>query len=349
MPTKDNVLQFEQDVSFWRKRAAECLREKDRAGMLRYLRKGRDAGSPECAAELAKQYSISQSFTSSDRELYHLFRRCGEQDIPETAFYVAACNALALGRWGTARAALDHYLAIAPDGEWAENADALQFNYEDRFYPPEGSRLSRQYALRDKAYEALCTGDLPRAQDAAGRMLPGPERKIYDGAAALMRDEPEEALSLLNEAVTEIKDNFWALALCALAHARCHKSADALSLLSRALPLCSHMGQARLYCDVCIEMHLYSFALDFCNEWTRQFPDSVDCLLMKLRLYKAMGLKDKWVSTREEVLRLDPDAVEEERGTIFTREQESLRTYILRAAHNDLKIGREEDSGSTDE
>ena len=71
--------------------------------------------------------------------------------------------------------------------------------------------------------------------------------------------------------------------------------------------------------------------------------------MMKLRLYKAMGLKDKWVSTREEVLRLDPDAAAEERGTIFTREQESLRTYILRAAHNDLKIGREEDPGSTDE
>lgn len=349
MPTKDNVLQFEQDASFWRKRAAECQREKDRAGMLRYLRKGRDAGSPECAAELAKQYSISQSFTSSDRELYHLFRRCGEQDIPETAFYVAACNALALGRWGTARAALDHYLAIAPDGEWAENADALQLNYEDRFYPPEESRLSRQYALRDRAYEALCTGDLPRAQDAAGRMLPGPERKIYEGAAALTRSEPEVALPLLSEAAEEMKENFWALALCALAHARCHKATDALSLLSRALPLCSHMGQARLYCDVCIEMHLYSFALDFCNEWTRQFPDSVDCLLMKLRLYKAMGLKEKWVSTREEVLRLDPDAAAEERGTIFTREQESLRTYILRAAHNDLKIGREEDSGSTDE
>lgn len=349
MPTKDNVLQFEQDASFWRKRAAECQREKDRAGMLRYLRKGRDAGSPECAAELAKQYSISQSFTSSDRELYHLFRHCGEQDIPETTFYVAACNALALGRWGTARAALDHYLAIAPDGEWAENADALQLNYEDRFYPPEGSRLSRQYALRDRACEALCTGDLPRAQDAAGRMLPGPERKIYDGAAALMRDEPEEALSLLNEAAEEMKENFWALALCALAHARCHKATDALSLLSRALPLCSHMGQARLYCDVCIEMHLYSFALDFCNEWTRQFPDSVDCLLMKLRLYKAMGLKEKWANAREEVLRLDPDAAAEERGTIFTREQESLRTYILRAAHNDLKIGREEDPGSTDE
>lgn len=349
MPTKDNVLQFEQDASFWRKRAAECQREKDRAGMLRYLRKGRDAGSPECAAELAKQYSISQSFTSSDRELYHLFRRCGEQDIPETAFYVAACNALALGRWGTARAALDHYLAIAPDGEWAENADALQLNYEDRFYPPEGSRLSRQYALRDRACEALCTGDLPRAQDAAGRMLPGPERKIYDGAAALMRDEPEEALSLLSEAAEEMKENFWALALCALAHARCHKATDALSLLSRALPLCSHMGQARLYCDVCIEMHLYSFALDFCNEWTRQFPDSVDCLLMKLRLYKAMGLKEKWANAREEVLRLDPDAVAEERGTIFTREQESLRTYILRAAHNDLKIGREEEPDSPDE
>lgn len=349
MPKKDNVLHFEQDASFWRKRAADCLRAKDRAGMLRYLRTGRDAGSPECAAELAKQYSISQSFTSSDRELYHLFRRCGEQEIPDTAFYVAACNALALGRWGTARAALDHYLAIAPDGEWAENADALQLNYEDRFYPPEGSCLSRKYALRDRAYEALCAGDLPRAQDAADHMIPDAQLNIYDGAAALMRDEPEDALSLLNEAVTEIKDNFWALALCALAHARCHKSADALSLLSRTLPLCSHMGQARLYCDVCIEMHLYSFALDFCNEWTRQFPDSVDCLLMKLRLYKAMGLKEKWVSTREEVLRLDPDAAAEERGTIFTREQESLRTYILRAAHNDLKIGREEDSGSTDE
>ncbi|MBO2517904.1 MAG: hypothetical protein CW338_11665, partial [Clostridiales bacterium] len=298
-------------------------------------------GDDLSAVELAKQYSISQSFSSSDRELCRLFQK---KSMPDTGFYVAACNALAMGRWGSARAALDHYLDIAPDGEWAENADALQLNYEHQFYPAAGQCLNRGHIRQDLAYEALCAGDAGRADRWIRKMSPAPETDICAGAVLLLKGDPEGALPLLSGAAETCTEDFWALALSALAHLRCHNAADALSLLARALPLCGHMGQARLYCEICLEMHMYSFASDFCQEWIRQFPDSVDCLLMQLRLNTAMGFTEDIRSTKERIRQLDPEAEGPKPGRLFTKEQQAVRTFLLQYAHNDLKISGEEDA-----
>lgn len=261
------------------------------------------------------------------------------------SYYIAACNALTLERFSLARAATNHYLELAPDGEWAENADQILSDYDATFFGP-GARHSRSAAALDAIREALYAGTPAGAEKLCARIKEEPLRQTARGAIALATRQPEEAYSLLEKAVKADPANAYAGTLCALAAWRSHRPAETILYLVGCMPLLRSLPQLKLYCEVCLLCGQPGYIEDLFQGRKDELPYAADLLLYRLRAAEMTGNREEENALRLRLSQIDPEA-EKNSDYRYTPEQVLLRTLVLTDYHRDLRMN--EPDGSEDD
>lgn len=335
----ERVLPFEQSTRFYLKCAEEAEKENDPVTAARYLRAGWEAGSAEAGRRLAFRLSAMQCVSASDSVLYRLKIA---DEFTDDCCYAAGCNALMLGRYSLARAALNRYLNISPDGMWAENAEQMLEHYDPDFFG-DGTGNSRRTAAKEAAREYLLCGCPDKAERYIRRERDPALRALLAGAGAYLNGDSEEALRLLPEKCANIRENTLRALIAACCLGSTGRPSEGLAMLLGTVPALRELADLRLFVQASVLCRLPVYGRELCRRWLKDLPFSAEVHAALFYACRAMRDERGAEEAGRMLCRLQCGLPDENILPFFSEEQRCLRDLVLSDYHKDLAVDSGED------
>ncbi len=302
-----DIVPFNRPTAYWHRRAMDNRRSKRFAEAVELLRRaaGQEPDNIEIKMDLAETLSEMECFEQSSRLLYQLLSR--DPNLAE-CYYGLACNDYGLQKNEEALDALFHYLRLAPEGPYADDArDMLEALSVDDY--PSGS--SRGELLIRRGLKAFQEDRPHKATEHLKRAL----RISRD----LTRVRTMLSLSLLSEG--KPKEAFrHAMVACAKdpqsVQARCSlccalwmmgKPRAAAGLLQEAARWCDSPYEELLFCHTASQLDQRELLLKFLRERSQWTPFRVGTLHSLAVAYFNLGHLKKAKGLWARILQIDPD------------------------------------------
>lgn len=337
---EEKILSFGRDTHFYLKCAEDAEKKNDPVSSARYLRTAWEAGSAEAGRRLAFRLSAMQCVQASDSVLYRLKIT---DEFTDDCCYAAGCNALMLGRYSLARAALNRYLNISPDGIWAENADAMLEHYDSDFFG-DGKGNSRRTSAKEAVREYLLSGEPGKAERYIVREKDPDLRALLDAAKAYTEGDAEKALLMMPEKCADLRENTQRALITACCLGSAGKPSEGVAMLLGTVPALRDLTDLQLFVRASILCRLPVYGRELCRQWLKSLEYSAEIYTALLTACRAMRDEKGAAEAAVMLTRLQGGSPETE-STFprFTKEQRLLRDLILSDYHKDLIADGEQD------
>ena len=163
---RGKVLPFQQSGDFFYKRGLEKLDKNNLPDAIAYYGRALkcDPDNREIRIAMAQVLTEMCRFEESNRILFALTRGGRDEEADPECYFGMGCNFVGLYDYENARNALEHYLALDPDGEFIYDAYDMLDAIDDAEFGAEGDGL---FALskEDRAYDLAEEGRTLLEQD----------------------------------------------------------------------------------------------------------------------------------------------------------------------------------------
>ena len=308
------VVPFARSTDYWHARAMDnrrSLRFPEAVELLRSAMR-QEPDNVDIQMDLAETLSEMECFEQSSRLLFRLLSR--DPNLAE-CYYGLACNDYSLQKHEEALDALLHYLRLAPEGPYAQEARDMLEMLTD--WEP-GSGGSRGELLIQRGMKAfaedqphMATEHLKRALKVSRDMI---RVRTMLSLSLLSEGKPEEAL--LHAAAACKKDRQSVQARCSLccALSMLNKPRAAAGFLIEAAKWCTSAHDELLFCHTASQLNQRELVLKFLQERSKFTPFRIGTLHSLAVAYYNLGHMQKAKALWLRIMQIDPENLLAEYG-----------------------------------
>ena len=309
-----DVVPFTRSTDYWHRRAMDnrrSLRFPEAVELLRSAAR-QEPDNVEIQMDLAETLSEMECFEQSSRLLYRLLSR--DPNLAE-CYYGLACNDYGLQKNEEALDALLHYLRLAPEGPYAEEArDMLEMlSVEDA-----GTGNSRSELLIRRGMKAFADDRPHKATEHLKRALriSREETRVRTmlSLSLLSEGKPREALHHAMAACARDKQSIQARCSLCCALWMLKKPRAAAALLTEAAKWCDSPHEELLFCHTASQLDLKELLLKFLQARSQWTPFRTGTLHSLAVAYFNLGHYQKARALWSRILQIDPDNLLAEYG-----------------------------------
>ncbi|MGI6706446.1 MAG: tetratricopeptide repeat protein [Clostridia bacterium] len=165
----NNIVPFEQDGSFYYRKAQKYIDSNNYINALRFYRKAveKEPDNVEYLLDLAEIFTEMNYYEESNHILFHLIQ--DGANVTAECYFGLGCNFLGLQEFDKASECFDKYLQIDPDGEFSDEAqDLIDILQAQEFYFEEmddeiDPQLNKLYKMANRGKAYLDQGEYRKA------------------------------------------------------------------------------------------------------------------------------------------------------------------------------------------
>ena len=311
---RGDVVPFARSTDYWHRRAMDnrrSLRFPEAVELLRSAAR-QEPDNVEIQMDLAETLSEMECFEQSSRLLYRLLSR--DPNLAE-CYYGLACNDYGMQKNEEALDALIHYLRLAPEGPYAEEArDMLEMlsGVDDGTGNSRGELLIKRGMKAfadDKPHKA--TEHLKRALRVSRDMT---RVRTMLSLSLLSEGKPKEALRHALAACARDKHSVQARCSLCCALWMLKKPRAAAGLLQEAAKWCDSPYEELLFCHTASQLNQRELLLKFLQARSQFTPFRTGTLHSLAVAYYNLGYYQKAKALWLRVMQIDPDNLLAEYG-----------------------------------
>ncbi len=311
---RGDVVPITRSTDYWHARAMDnrrSLRFPEAVELLRSAMR-QEPDNVEIQMDLAETLSEMECFEQSSRLLYRLLSH--DPNLAE-CYYGLACNDYGLQKNEEALDALFHYLRLAPEGPYAEEARDMLEMLSDWDLGAGSSRgeLLIQRGMKafadDKPHKA--TEHLKRALKVSRDMV---RVRTMLSLSLLSEGKPEEALGHAAAACKKDRQSVQARCSFCCALSMLHKPRAAAGFLIEAAKWCNSPYEELLFCHTASQLNQKELLLKFLQERSKWTPFRTGTLHSLAVAYYNLGHLQKAKALWLRVMQIDPDNLLAEYG-----------------------------------
>ena len=311
---RGDVVPFARSTDYWHARAMDnrrSLRFPEAVELLRSAMR-QEPDNVEIQMDLAETLSEMECFEQSSRLLFSLLGR--DPNLAE-CYYGLACNDYGLQKNEEALDALFHYLRLAPDGPYAEEArDMLEMltDWESTAGGSRGEVLIKRGMKAfadDKPHKA--TEHLKRALKVSRDMT---RVRTMLSLSLLSEGKPEEALRHAAAACQKDRQSVQARCSFCCALSMLGKPRAAAGFLIEAAKWCTSPYEELLFCHTASQLNQRELVLKFLQERSKWTPFRIGTLHSLAVAYYNLGHLQKAKALWLRILQIDPENLLAEYG-----------------------------------
>jgi tetratricopeptide (TPR) repeat protein len=309
-----DVVPFTRSTDYWHRRAMDnrrSLRFPEAVELLRSAAR-QEPDNVEIQMDLAETLSEMECFEQSSRLLYRLLSQ--DPNMAE-CYYGLACNDYGMQKNEEALDALVHYLRLAPEGPYAEEArDMLEMLSEVDF----GGGNSRGELLIRRGMKAFADDKPHKATEHLKRALrvTREETRVRTmlSLSLLSEGKPKEALRHAMAACRRDKQSVQARCSLCCALWMLKKPRAAAGLLQEAAKWCESPYEELLFCHTASQLNQRELLLKFLQARSQWTPFRTGTLHSLAVAYYNLGHYQKAKALWLRVMQIDPENLLAEYG-----------------------------------
>ncbi len=311
---RGDVVPFARSTAYWHRRAMDnrrSLRFPEAVELLRSAAR-QEPDNVEIQMDLAETLSEMECFEQSSRLLYGLLSR--DPNLAE-CYYGLACNDYGLQKNEEALDALIHYLRLAPEGPYAEEARDMLEMLSGVDFGPGNSRGELLIRRGMKAFADdkphMATEHLKRALRVSRDMT---RVRTMLSLSLLSEGKPREALRHAVAACMRDKQSVQARCSLCCALWMLKKPRAAAGLLQEAAKWCDSPYEELLFCHTASQLNQRELLLKFLQARSQWTPFRTGTLHSLAVAYYNLGHYQKAKALWLRVMQIDPDNLLAEYG-----------------------------------
>lgn len=322
--TEKGVVPFERPAAYWARKARKAYTPARLPDAARLMRKALEqSGDSRMALEVAAIYRSMHCISAAER---YLMKAAADTGISPRLCYETGLCALERQEDALAENALDGCIRMAPGSALAHECQDILENHGWPFQPPE-KRMARSLAMSHFARVRLQRGDVEGARQRAAAAW----RRGRTGEAAILhgmlQETPAKAEPFVQFAVEKLPGQTPPLLLLAQVYFQQGKTEMARAVMGMCGVMCETLQQVEAFSLMASQMGFFAEALALAEEKLKAFPCSTDYLLIKYRMLKKLGEREKAERMLQTILEIDPEDV---CGQWYARHPEEDAPYLGR-------------------
>ncbi len=309
-----DVVPFARSTDYWHRRAMDnrrSLRFPEAVELLRSAAR-QEPDNVEIQMDLAETLSEMECFEQSSRLLYRLLSR--DPNLAE-CYYGLACNDYGLQKNEEALDALIHYLRLAPEGPYAEEARDMLEMLSGVDFGPGNSRGELLIRRGMKAFADdkphMATEHLKRALRVSRDMT---RVRTMLSLSLLSEGKPKEALRHAMVACARDKQSVQARCSLCCALWMLKKPRAAAGLLQEAAKWCDSPYEELLFCHTASQLNQRELLLKFLQARSQWTPFRTGTLHSLAVAYYNLGHYQKAKGLWSRIMQIDPENLLAEYG-----------------------------------
>lgn len=318
------VVPFERPAAYWARKARKAYTPARMPEAALMMRKALEkSGDSQVALELAAIYRSMHCISAAER---YLMKAAADSGVTPQLCYETGLCALERQEEALAENALDACIRLAPGSALAHECQEILETYPWNWQPPE-KRTARSLAMSHFARTRLQKGDVKgareRAQAAWQRGKTGEAAILY----GMLQETPQMAEEYVRHAVEKMPGQTPPMLLLSQVYFQQGKTEMARAAMGMCAGLCNTLQQVEAFSLMAAQMGFYREGLALAEEKLKMHPCSTDYLLIKYRMLKKLGEREKAERVLQTILEIDPD---DACGVWYARHPEENVPYLGR-------------------
>ncbi len=216
----NNIVPFEQDGSFYYRKAQKYIDSNNYINALSFYRKAveKEPDNVEYLLDLAEIFTEMNYYEESNQILFHLIQDGG--NVTAECYFGLGCNFLGLQEFEKASECFDKYLQIDPEGQFSDEAqDLIDILQAQEFYFEEiddevDPKLAKLYKMANRGKEYLDQGEYRKAIQQLEKVLQKDFSLVFVknnlSLAYFCNGQIEKAIEIAEGIINEQPDNIHA-------------------------------------------------------------------------------------------------------------------------------------------